>query len=86
MVFESEGLTIRHITVKPGVTGYHYRHPGGSIILLREYPLKMPIPLGEELNVELKVGGIIPVDAGDYLLENPTTKLLEFLSIETKQK
>jgi len=85
LVFESETVTVRHITIKPDAVPYHYRHPGGSIILLHEYSLKMPILLGEVLEGELKAGDAIPVPAGDYLLENPTTKPLEFLSIEKKQ-
>jgi len=86
LVFESEAVTIRHITIKPEATGYHYRHPGGSIILLHEYSLKMPIFLGEVLDGELKAGDAIPIPAGDYLLENPTTRPLDFLSIEKKQR
>lgn len=86
LVFESETVTVRHITIQPDASGYHYRHPGGSIVLLREYSLKMPIPLGEVLEGELKVGDVIAVAAGDYLLENPTTRPLDFLSIEKKHR
>jgi hypothetical protein len=85
LVFESYTITIRHITIKPNAVGYPYRHSGGSIILLHEYAFTIHIPLGEVLDGELKAGDVIPVAAGDYLLENPTTKPLEFLSIEKKQ-
>jgi mannose-6-phosphate isomerase-like protein (cupin superfamily) len=44
----------------------------------------MAIPLSGELDAELKVGDVIRVPPGDYVLENPTTKPLDFLSIEVK--
>jgi quercetin dioxygenase-like cupin family protein len=84
VVFESEAITVRRITIGPNSTGYRYRHPGGSIILLGEYSYKIAIPLSGELDAELKVGDVIRVPPGDYVLENPTTKPLDFLSIEVK--
>src|SRR5215831_2531918 len=59
LVFESEAITIRHITLPPDTNGYEYWHPGGSIILLRDYSFKMPIPLDGKLDGELKVGDVI---------------------------
>ena len=85
VVFETDAISVRRITIKPNSTGYHYRHPGGSIILLSEYSFKLPIPLSGELDAKLKVGDVIPVEAGDYVLENPTSKFLDFLSIEKKK-
>jgi hypothetical protein len=84
VVFETEATIVRRITVSPNSTGYHYRHPGGSIVLLSEYSYPIPLPLSEELKVELKVGDAIRVPSGDYVLENPTMKPLDFLSIEMK--
>ena len=84
VVLESEAITVRRITVGPNSSGYHYHHPGGSIILLGEYPYTIPIPLSGELDAELKVGDVIRVPPGDYVLENPTVKPLDFLSIEVK--
>ena len=86
VVFENEDITVRRITILPNSTGDHYQHPGGSIILLRDYSFKIPIPLTEELNTELKVGDVIQVEPGDYVLENRTSNLLDFLSIEKKKK
>jgi len=85
VVFESTDITVRRITIRPNSTGYHYRHPGGSIVLLAEYSFKLPIPLSGELDAKLKVGDVIQVEAGDYVLENPTSKPLDFLSIEKKK-
>ena len=84
VVFESEALTVRRITLSPNSTGYQLRHPGGSIILLGEYSYKLTIPISVELEAGLKVGDVIPVPPGDYVLDNPTTKPLDFLSIEMK--
>jgi len=84
VVFETEAIVVRRITVSPNSTGYHYRHPGGSIVLLSEYSYPIPIPLSEELKVELKAGDVIRVPSGDYVLENPSLKPLDFLSIEMK--
>jgi len=84
MVLESDALTVRHITINPGYTGYHYKHPGGSIILLRDYSYRIAIPLNGELESELKVGDVMRIDPGDYVLANPGSKPLEFLSIEMK--
>ena len=85
VVFESETITVRRITIKPNSSGYHYKHPGGSIILLSEYSFKIPIPLSEELDAKLKVGDVIQIEAGDYVLDNPTSTPLDFLSIEKKK-
>jgi hypothetical protein len=85
LVFESEAITIRHITLPPDVTGYEYHHPGGSIILLQEYAYKIPIPMSGTLDGQLKVGDVIQIAAGNYILENPTPKTLDFLSIERKR-
>ena len=85
VVFESDAITVRRITIKPNSTGYHYSHPGGSIILLSEYSFKLPIPLSGELDAKLKVGDVIPIEAGDYVFENPTSRSLDFLSIEKKK-
>jgi len=84
LVLDSAGVTVRHIIVNPQAFGVHYWHPGGSIILLREYPFKIPIPLSAGLEAGLKVGDVIPVAPGDYVLENPTSRPLDFLSIEKK--
>ena len=85
-VLESEALTIRHLTINPGCTGYHYKHPGGSIILLREYAYQIAIPLSDEqLQSQLRVGDVIRIEPGDYVLENHDAKPLEFLSIEMKR-
>jgi len=46
----------------------------------------MPIPLGEALDGELRVGDVIPVPPGDYTLENPTSKPLDFWSIERRHR
>jgi len=86
LVFESGSIAVRHITIQPYAAPFHYRHPGGSIILLQEFSMTMPIPLGEVLDGQLKVGDVIRVPAGDYVLENPTTKPLDFLSIEKKER
>ena len=86
VVFESETITVRRITIEPNSTGYHYKHPGGSIILLSEYTFKIPMPpLSGELDAKLKVGDVIQIEAGDYVLENPTSTPLDFLSIEKKK-
>jgi mannose-6-phosphate isomerase-like protein (cupin superfamily) len=84
VVLESEAITVRRITISPNSTEYHYHHPGGSIILLGEYSYTIPIPLSGELDAELRVGDVIRVPPGDYVLENPTVKPLDFLSIEVK--
>ncbi|PWT92994.1 MAG: hypothetical protein C5B55_05305 [Blastocatellia bacterium] len=84
IVFQSENITVRRITISPGSSGYHFRHPGGSIIFLSECPFRISIPLGAELDAEFQLGAVIPIPAGDYVLENHSSKALEFLSIERK--
>jgi len=82
IVFQSKTITVRRISISPGSSGYRYRYPGGSIIFLTECPFFFSIPLGPEIEAEFQVGAVIPIPAGDYVLENPNSKPLEFLSIE----
>ena len=82
LVLESEAITLRRITIGPNSTGHPYRHPGGWIIFLSNYSFQITLPLISELEAEFKVGDLIPVPRGEYVLQNPSSKPFEFLSIE----
>ena len=81
LVFENDRIEVHHIVVKPH-SSLQLKFKGGSVVVLRDFPFGVDLPLTGSTTTQFSAGDVIRIPAGEYPLENSSEKALEFLSIE----